>query len=163
MSTNALDSEPEFTVGAVPTERRAEAQRPKPGPSSRPTIVISLVLAAIVGAAACYLQWPRDVTATRRAGTGRIVFISTGADEPRFSIPWANPSSAARDSRRAISAARLDYSDAVAKDVIDGPTATLVHLLVPVGSSPHCRNGRQLPRKTIAQPILPIESVPGCS
>ena len=170
MSTNALDSEPEFTVGAVPSERLAEAQRqaPKPGPSSRPTIVICLVLAAIVGAAACYLLWPRDVTLAPPDVPAPAVSSSSppAPTEPAIQHPVGQiPSSAAVETRGAqFPLPGLDYSDAVAKDVIEAilDGDAFVHLLVPAGIIRHIvATVDNLPRKTIAQRILPIASVPG--
>lgn len=170
MSINALDPEPEFTVGAVPSEPVAEAPRhsAKPGPSSRPTIVVFLVLAAIVGAATWYLLWPRGVTLAPPDVPAPAVSSSSppAPAAPAIQHPVGQiPSSSAVETRGAkFPLPGLDYSDVVAKDVIEAilDGDAFVHLLVPVGIIRHIvATVDNLPRKTIAQRILPIASVPG--
>lgn len=168
MSTNALDSEPEFTVGSVPSKAVAEPQQqtPKPEPSSRPTIVICLVIAAIV--AAGYLLWPRDVITRVPPDASAPAVSSTpplAPTEPAIRHPVGqNPFSAPAETGGQFSLPGLDYSDVVAKDVIEAilDGDAFVHLLVPAGIIRHIvATVDNLPRKTIAQRILPITSVPG--
>ena len=167
MPTNALDSEPEFTVGAVAGERAAEAQRPKPRRTSTPTIVIGLVLAAIVAAAA-YLLWPRGISLAPPDVPEPAVSSSSppAPTEPAIQHPVGQIPSAAAVERRAaqLTLPGLDSSDAVAKDVIEAilDGDAFAHLLVPAGIIRHIvATVDNLPRKTIAQQIVPIASVPG--
>ena len=167
MPTNALDSDPEFTVDADVTGRLAEARPPKPRPSSGPTIVAGLSLIAIAVAAAYWL-WPRGVAVTPPDASAPAVSSSSppAPTEPAIQHPVEKIRSPAAEQARAapITLPALDYSDAVAKDVIaailDGDG--FVHLLVPAGIIRHIvATVDNLPRKTLAQQIVPIASVPG--
>src|SRR4030095_16635989 len=64
MAMKTLDPDPEFTLGAVPSETIDEAGRclPTPERTVKPMILTFGILAVVVGAIAFYLYWPRGVT-----------------------------------------------------------------------------------------------------
>ena len=169
MSTNALDSEPEFTVGAVPSERLVETERQPstPRPSSRSPIVVSLILAVIAGLAYYLLLKPTGVTLAPPDVPAPTVSSSTAQapTEPSIQHPVGQiPLSGAVDRDALPPLPGLDSSDAVAKDVIEASLGgdAFLHLLVPASIIRHIvATVDNLPRKTIAQRILPIAAVPG--
>jgi hypothetical protein len=169
MSTGALDSEPDFTVGAVPSESvmGVSRQAPKPKSPSRQTIVICLAVAAFVVASACYLLWPRAVTpgpsevsAPSVPSPPRLVPTEPAIQHPVGQIPSSTPTGMGGQ----FPLPRLDDSDVVAKDTI----ATILNsdaylrLLVPAGIIRHIvATVDNLPRKTLSARIMPIVPVPG--
>ena len=167
MAADAFDHDPQFTMGAGPSEVAAEA-REEPARSRRsPGLAAGAVLTAIVGAAAWYLLWPRNAAVTRPEAAAPDVSSSPSiaSTEPAIRHPVENISSAAPptgDARFPLPA--LDQSDVAAKDAIEtilnGDAFT--RLLVPTGIVRHIvATVDNLPRNTLATGILPIMPVPG--
>jgi len=167
MAADAFDHDPQFTMGAGPSEVAAEA-REEPARSRRsPGLAAAAVLTAIVGAAAWYLLWPRNAAVTRPEAPAPDTSSSPSIASTESAIrhPVENISSAApptSDARFPLPA--LDQSDVAAKDAIEtilnGDAFT--RLLVPTGIVRHIvATVDNLPRNTLATGILPIIPVPG--
>jgi hypothetical protein len=171
MSTRALDSESEFTVGAVPDESVAENPRqgPPSGRSSKTTVILCGVLAAIAIAAACYWLWPRSVATSPPAAPGPEATSSSPAQptEPAIQHPVEQiPSTAAAAETPAAQfpLPGLDSSDAVAKDAIGAILGSdaFARILVPDGLVRRIvATVDSMTSATIAQRILPVAPVPG--
>ena len=167
MSTDAFDPDPQFTLGALASDPVPEAQQraPQPRRMSRHRVGIWVAFAVIVGAAACYFLWPRAVTLAPPNVPAPTESSSSPSapTEPAIQHPVGQISTSAETSGQ-FPLPGLDYSDAVAKDVIgailDGDA--FAHLLVPAGIIRNIvATVDNVPRKKIAQRILPIASVPG--
>jgi hypothetical protein len=168
MAADAFDHEPQFTMGAGPSELPAEAPPKTAESGARPSIAKWVVLATIIGVAACYLLWPWDATVTKPEAPATYASSSPSAasTQPAIRHPVENiPSPAAAETSDArFPLPGLDESDVVARDAIEtilnGDAFT--RLLVPAGIVRHIvATVDNLPRNTIATGILPIVPVPG--
>src|SRR4051812_33941586 len=108
MAADAFDREPEFTIGAKPSELAADADRKTAKSAPRARVAPWVALTAIVGAAACYLLWPRDAAVTRPAAPARVSFAIDREHAAGDPAPGgANRFAGSRgDERSTISAAR---------------------------------------------------------
>jgi hypothetical protein len=165
-----LNSDPEFTLDAVPSETVGEAgpRLSTPERTSRSMVAVFAVLALVVGAVASYFFWPRGVTLPQQAVPTPPA--STPAPlaplEPAIQHPVEKiPALAATDAGGAqFSLPKLDDSDTVAKDAIETILNgdAFVRLLVSDGIIRHIvATVDNLPRMTIAARTLPIKPVPG--
>ena len=170
MSRKTLDSDPEFTLDAVPSEtvREAGPHLSTPERTSSSMFGVLAVLALVAGAAAFYFLWPRGITLPPQVVPAPPV--STRAPlaplEPAIQHPVENiPALAAMETGGVqFPLPTLDNSDIVAKDAIETILNgdAFVRLLVPDGIIRHIvATVDNLPRKTIAARILPIKPVPG--
>jgi hypothetical protein len=170
MSTKTVDSDPEFTLGAVPSEMAGEAGRSlstRQGTSSR-VVAAFAALALVVGAVAFYFFWPRSVTPPQQVALSPPASTpAAGAQlEPAIQHPVEKiPGLVATDAGGAqFPLPTLDESDIVTKGAIEtifGRDA-VVRFLVPTGIIRHIvATVDSLPRKMVAAPMLPIKSTPG--
>ena len=169
MAMKTLDPDPEFTLGAIPSETVEEPGRrlPTPERTIKPMVVTFGVLAVVVGAIALYLYWPRGVTLPQQvlptppASTSALPAQSESAiQHPVEKIPV--PAADAEGAQLPLP--RLDSSDIVAKDAIETILNgdAFIRLLVP---DRIIRNivatVDNLPRNKIAAQVLPIKPLPG--
>ena len=166
MSMKTLDSEPEFTLDAVPSETVGDAdpRLSTPERTSRPMVAVFGAL----GAVAFFYFWTRGITLPQPVVPTPPA--STPAPlaplEPAIQHPVEKiPALAATEAGGAqFPLPKLDDSDIIAKDVIETILNgdTFVRLLVPNAIIRHIvATVDNLPRKTIAARILPIMPVPG--
>ena len=169
MSMKTLDSDPEFTLDALPSETIGEAggRLSAPERTPGPMVAVFAVLALVVGALAFHFFWPRGVTLPQQvvptppASTSAPLPLEPAIQHPVEKIPAL----AATDAGGAQSPLPgLDDSDIVAKDAIETILNgdAFVRLLVPDGIVRRIvATIDNLPRKTMAARTLPIKPVPG--
>src|SRR5436190_12497816 len=124
MAADAFDREPEFTVGAGPSELAADGHQRTARSAPRPSAAAWVALAAIVGAAAWYLLWPRDAAVTRPAAPSPEVSPPSPtiqSTEPAIRHPVEQIASTAQaeTGEARFPLPGLDESDVVAKDAIE--------------------------------------------
>ena len=169
MSMKTLDPDPEFTLGAVPSQTIEEAGRclPTPERTVKPTAVTFGILAVVVGAIAFYLYWPRGDTLPQRVLPTPPAPTSAlpARPEPAIQHPVEKiPVPAADADGAQLPLPRLDSSDIVARDAIETILNgdAFIRLLVPDGIIRHIvATVDNLPRNKIAPQILPIKPLPG--
>ena len=169
MAMKTLDPDPEFTLGAVPSQTDEEAGRclPTPERTVKPMVLTFGILAVVVGAMAFYLYWPRGVTLPQQVLPTPPASTSAlpAQPEPAIQHPVEKIPVLVADADGAqLPLPRLDSSDIVAKDAIETILNgdAFIRLLVPDGIIRHIvATVDNLPRNKIAPQILPIKPLPG--
>jgi hypothetical protein len=168
MSMKTLDPEPEFTLGAAPSQMVEEAGRRLPAPERTvKPMAVTIGVLVVVGAIAFYLYWPRGVTLPQQllptppASTSAL----PAEPEPAIQHPVEKiPVPAADADSVQLAIPQLDSSDIAAKDaletILNGDA--FIRLLVPDGIIRHIvATVDNLPRNKVAPQILPIKPLPG--
>ena len=170
MVTKAPRPEPEFTLGAVPSEHAGATGRRVPGSERTrwPTLAALAVVALIIGGAAFYAYRSRDTAlppqvapAPPASAPAPLAQPAPGVQHPVEEIAGI----AAMDPAAApVPLPALDASDTVARDAIETilGDGAWVRLLVPAAVIRHIvATVDSLPRKTLAVRILPVKPVAG--
>jgi hypothetical protein len=169
MPTETLHHESEFTLGAASPGTGAEQlrQHAKPARAVGPTLAAFAALALVIGALAAYFFWSRG---------GQTPQQETPRPATSNPSPQAPPEAAIKHPVEQISAVtaehsgltlapmpELDDSDIVARDTIEAILNgdTFLNLLVPRAIIRHIvATVDNLPRKSVAIPILPLHPAP---
>ncbi len=171
MVMNALETDPEFTLHAVPSQSGGDAEDPAHASTPRrrtinPAIVAVCVLALAIGAAALYFLGPRSEFIPPKAAPAESEMAPASRAQPEAAVeyPVEKIPAAADVGLEQAPLPTLDASDDLAKDVIgailDGED--LVRLLVPTSIIRHIvATIDNLPRTTLAAQINPLRPVPG--
>lgn len=167
IALKTLDSDPKFTLDAIQPAAVEGAPPPwsTPGRTGRSTLTRFAILALVAGAVAVYFFWPRGVgtpqqVASTPPAAAPVPLAEAAIEHPIEKIPGL----AATDAGSAqFPLPRLDDSDVIARDTIETIVNTgAARLLVPDGIIRRIvATVDNLPRKTIAARILPLEAVPG--
>ena len=170
MPSRVPDSEPEFTLDAVPSETGAETGPRAPAPRRAKTSMIAGIgaLALLVGGLALYALWPRSEPHPQRAepSAPESMAAPKQPSEPaiRYPVEKLEPGAATSPVPAAKPLPALDDSDAVARDAIEAilNSDAFVRLLVPDAIIRHIvATVDSLPRKVLVERMRPIKPVPG--
>ncbi len=170
MPPRVPDSEPEFTLDAVPPETGAQTgQRAPVRRRAKASLIAGIgALALVVGGLASYALWPRGEPPPQRAEPPAPQ--STAApelpSEPAIRYPVEELAGEAATSPVPVAKPlpALDDSDTVARDAIEAilNSDAFVRLLVPNAIIRHIvATVDSLPRKVLVERIRPIKPVPG--
>jgi len=169
MSMKTLDPDPEFTLGAAPSQAVEDAgpRLHAPERTVKPLVVALGVLAVVVAAAAFYLYRQRGATLPQQPLPTPRAATAAPSAPPQAAIQHPVekiPVEAADADAAHLPLPRLDSSDTVAKDAIETILNgdAFIRLLVPDGIVRHIvATVDNLPRNKIAPQILPIKPLLG--
>jgi hypothetical protein len=161
-----LDSDPEFTVGAIPTETddppRGASTR---GRSRAPVVAACAMLGLIIGAAAFHFLGPRSASLAQQALPAPPAQVPAPVTPPESAIQHPVGTLAAGETGGVqFPVPPLDESDVVVNDAIETILngGAFRRLMVPDQIVRHIvATIDNLPRKTIAAQIVPTRPTPG--
>lgn len=170
MPTGVHNSEPEFTLAAVPSEAgAATVPRALVRRRAKTSMIAGIgALALVVGGLVSYALWPRGEPPPQRAEPPAPE--STAAPElpsetaTRYPVEKLAGDAATSPVHAAKPLPALDDSDTVAKDAIEAilNSDAFVRLLVPNAIIRHIvATVDSLPRKVLVERMRPIKPVPG--
>ncbi|MEO8305520.1 MAG: DUF3014 domain-containing protein [Betaproteobacteria bacterium] len=167
MPTNALRPDPDFTVSpGLPDSDRPNRHPSGPGRTGGARVAAGVALLLMLATLAAYFLWPRAVTTPPPVATpapaspARPSKTAAAIENPIDQVPAAS----AVDRSALPPLPSLDDSDQVARDVIETTLNgdAYLRLLVPTTLIRHIvATIDNLPRKTIATRILPVNPAPG--
>jgi hypothetical protein len=172
MAVKTLETDPEFTLDAIPPEtgegRSAAGRVSGPQRSIKPAVVVVSVLVLAIGAAALYVLGPRIESIAPKVAPAQpeSTLAPRVQPEPAVAYPVEKiPGAATADAGQAQAPLpALDESDNVAKDVIGAilNNDDSIRLLVPTSIIRHIvATIDNLPRTTLAPRISPVTPAPG--